>query len=153
VEIDFKRIVALSTLSQLGLIGVSISLGLYFFCFYHLLLHAVFKSLLFLCVGVILHSYKGSQDSRGFNISLINSSLLCVCIIIALIRLRGIPFICGFYSKDIIMETGFYMCLSYFFILFMYFSLIITLLYSVRFLYYILYFSKVGGIEVHYTLS
>ena len=65
-ENDIKKIVALSTLSQLGVIIVSISIGLCDFTFFHLCTHALFKALIFLCVGVAIHSVWGSQDLRSY---------------------------------------------------------------------------------------
>lgn len=103
-EIDLKKIIALSTLSQLGLIIRSLSLGLLKFSFFHLLIHALFKALLFLCAGIFIHRIINFQDVRysgGFfnqvYISLIffNISNIALC---------GIPFLAGFYSKDIILE-------------------------------------------------
>jgi len=135
VESDFKRVVALSTLSQLGLIGFRLSLGIYLFCFYHLVLHALFKSLLFLGVGVIIHNNRGSQDGRLYGNFIFSSPLLGVSLIISLIRLRGIPFICGFYSKDLIIEYSLYSTLGVLFLFISYFSLLLTLCYRMRFLY------------------
>jgi NADH-ubiquinone oxidoreductase chain 5 len=61
-EFDLKRIIALSTLSQLGLITISI--GLSGLAFFHLLTHALFKALLFMCAGGVIHSMGDSQDIR-----------------------------------------------------------------------------------------
>jgi len=63
-EIDLKKIIALSTLSQLGVIMRIISLGFYELAFYHLITHAIFKSLVFLCAGVFIHSTGDIQDIR-----------------------------------------------------------------------------------------
>jgi NADH-ubiquinone oxidoreductase chain 5 len=66
-EMDIKKIVALSTLSQLGVMMVALALIQKSFCFFHLITHALFKALLFLCVGVGIHSVFGSQDFRRFS--------------------------------------------------------------------------------------
>lgn len=58
-EFDLKRVIALSTLSQVGLMLFTLSLGLAYLAFFHLLCHAVFKCLLFLCAGAIIHSSLG----------------------------------------------------------------------------------------------
>jgi NADH-ubiquinone oxidoreductase chain 5 len=63
-EIDLKKIIALSTLSQLGVIIISLGLGLVELSFFHLLTHALFKSLLFLCAGVYIHGVGDIQDIR-----------------------------------------------------------------------------------------
>jgi len=105
-EYDLKKIVALSTLSQLGVIIFSISLGIYDLAFFHLITHALFKAILFLCAGVLIHGVGGSQDVR-FTGGLIKSfPLVGVCINLANLSLCGLPFISGFYSKDIIVEMA-----------------------------------------------
>lgn len=65
-EIDFKKIIALSTLRQLGLIMGSLSLGLIKLSFFHLLIHALFKALLFLCAGIFIHGIINFQDIRFY---------------------------------------------------------------------------------------
>lgn len=105
-EYDLKKIVALSTLSQLGVMIFSISLGMYDLAFFHLITHALFKAILFLCAGVLIHGVGGSQDVR-FTGGLIKSfPLVGVCINLANLSLCGLPFISGFYSKDIIVEMA-----------------------------------------------
>jgi len=66
IEFDLKKIIALSTLSQLGLIIVTLRMGMPIISFYHLLIHAIFKSILFICAGVIIHSIMNNQDIRLF---------------------------------------------------------------------------------------
>ena len=63
-EFDRKKVVAYSTLSQLGLMGVAISLNLPQLAFYHLITHAMFKALLFICVGYLIHKSGHFQDLR-----------------------------------------------------------------------------------------
>ncbi|KYQ54160.1 NADH-ubiquinone oxidoreductase chain 5, partial [Trachymyrmex zeteki] len=63
-ENDFKKIIALSTLRQLGLIIIILRLGQSILTFYHLLTHAIFKSILFMAAGSIIHSLKNNQDIR-----------------------------------------------------------------------------------------
>jgi NADH-ubiquinone oxidoreductase chain 5 len=67
LETDVKRVIAYSTLSQLGLIILSLGLNFRGLCFLHLILHAIFKALLFMSVGVLIHSCFGSQESRSFS--------------------------------------------------------------------------------------
>jgi len=103
-EIDFKKIIALSTLSQLGLIISILSLGYFKLAFFHLLTHALFKALLFLCAGIFIHSIINFQDVRvsgGFSNQLI---IVFIFFNISRLALCGIPFLAGFYSKDIILE-------------------------------------------------
>ena len=103
-EYDLKKIIALSTLSQLGVMIFSISLGLPYIAFFHLLTHALFKALLFLCAGACIHQVGGPQDLRFFGILVKNSPLIISSINLANLSLCGIPFLSGFYSKDLIVE-------------------------------------------------
>lgn len=104
-EMDIKKIVALSTLSQLGVMIVSLSLFQKNFCFFHLMTHAMFKALLFMCVGVGIHTIYGSQDFRSFSGT--RSSLMWPTsfLLISNLSLLGFPFISGFYRKDLILES------------------------------------------------
>lgn len=104
-EIDIKKVVALSTLSQLGVMIVSLSLFQKDFCFFHLITHACFKALLFICVGVGIHTIYGSQDSRSFSGT--RSSLMWPIsfLLISNLSLLGFPFMSGFYRKDFILES------------------------------------------------
>lgn len=104
-EIDLKKIIALSTLSQLGVIIFTLSLGLIELAFFHLLSHALFKSLLFLCAGVYIHGAGDCQDIRllgGVMKSIPVRSLFFGC---CSLSLCGFPFLSGFYSKDLILES------------------------------------------------
>nr|YP_010364872.1 NADH dehydrogenase subunit 5 [Lamellidens marginalis]QTW91603.1 NADH dehydrogenase subunit 5 [Lamellidens marginalis] len=103
-EVDLKKIVALSTLSQLGLLMFTVGIGLPIIAVFHLFTHALFKALLFLCVGSIIHSSMDNQDGRilgGLNLSLPFSS---GCLVLSSASLCGMPFLSGFYSKDLILE-------------------------------------------------
>ena len=99
-EMDFKKVVAMSTLSQLGFMIFCLSVGLWGVSFFHIVLHAVFKSMLFLSCGVLMVSLGGGQDSRFFGGSA--SSLSFVGFFTRVIRLGGFPFSVGFYRKDTI---------------------------------------------------
>ena len=106
-EIDIKKIVALSTLSQLGVMVVGLSLALKRLCFFHLMTHARFKALLFLCVGVGIHTVFGSQDFRAYSNVATTLPGPSALLRVANLALLGFPFLAGFYSKDAILE-GFY---------------------------------------------
>lgn len=104
-ENDLKRVIALSTLSQLGVIIFSLGLGLTLFCYFHLFAHALFKALLFICSGVVIHSL-GVQDMRrmgGVSRILPFTSHI---ILVSSLRLIGFPFLSGFFSKDLIIESS-----------------------------------------------
>lgn len=104
-EIDLKKVVALRTLSQLGVMIVALSVQLKSLCFFHLTTHAMFKALLFVSVGIGIHRVYGSQDFRSFSSFGRVSSLPSLCLSIANISLAGLPFISGFYRKDLILES------------------------------------------------
>ena len=104
VEIDIKKVIALSTLRQLGIIIIILGMGNPVLSFFHLISHAFFKAILFICAGLTIHRIKDYQDIRKMGFNYININLSVSIIIIANIRLCGLPFLRGFYSKDIIIE-------------------------------------------------
>lgn len=103
-EMDLKKIIALSTLSQLGVIIFILSLGLSELAFFHLLTHALFKSLLFLCAGGFIHRARDSQDIRFLGVSILDTPVSSLFFVICSFSLCGFPFLAGFYSKDLILE-------------------------------------------------
>lgn len=105
-EFDLKKIIALSTLSQLGIMIFAIALELYELAFFHLVIHALFKALLFLCAGTAIHRIGGRQDIRVYGGLVKKFPLIGVCLNYANISLCGLPFLAGFYSKDLIIEIA-----------------------------------------------
>jgi NADH-ubiquinone oxidoreductase chain 5 len=103
-EHDLKKVVALSTLRQLGVIIFSISVGLPELAFFHLITHALFKAILFLCAGILIHGILGSQDIRELGALVKINPIIGTCLNLANLSLCGFPFISGFYSKDLIVE-------------------------------------------------
>nr|YP_010489404.1 NADH dehydrogenase subunit 5 [Cuneopsis rufescens]UWM10818.1 NADH dehydrogenase subunit 5 [Cuneopsis rufescens] len=106
-EVDLKKIIALSTLSQLGLMMFTVGIGFPVIAVFHLFTHALFKALLFLCAGSIIHSTADTQDGRilgSLNYLLPFSSS---CLVLSSVALCGMPFLSGFYSKDLILEGVF----------------------------------------------
>jgi len=103
-EFDLKKIIALSTLSQLGLIIRILALGFPVLAFFHLLTHALFKALLFICAGAIIHNIKNSQDIRNIGSLISEIPFSIICLNVANLALCGMPFLAGFYSKDLILE-------------------------------------------------
>jgi len=94
----------LSTLSQLGIMVVRVSLGYLELAYFHLVIHAIFKALLFLCGGKIIHLMGGYQDIRfmgGISFRIIGR---ITCLNISNFSLCGIPFLSGYYSRDLIFE-------------------------------------------------
>nr|YP_004734458.1 NADH dehydrogenase subunit 5 [Agriosphodrus dohrni]ADF65638.1 NADH dehydrogenase subunit 5 [Agriosphodrus dohrni] len=140
-EYDLKKIIALSTLSQLGLMMSILFIGYPILAFFHLLTHAFFKALLFLCAGLMIHCMSDSQDIRHMGSVINHLPFTCSCFCISNFSLCGLPFLAGFYSKDIILEV---MSLSYsnMFIFFLFFvSVGLTVSYSMRLIYFCLSFN------------
>merc|ERR1719495_1657129 len=100
---DAKKIVALSTLSQLGLITYSLAMCSELLTLNHLLVHAYFKRLLFMCVGVLIHSTFGTQESRiGSDISSPRASL--VLGIVSVFSISGLVATSGANSKHMLLD-------------------------------------------------
>lgn len=104
LENDLKKVIALSTLRQLGVILFRLSLGMVYLTIFHLLTHALFKALLFLCAGIIIHNRGGVQDLRHLGGLYSQVPFTVTCLVVANLALCGIPFLRGFYSKDLILE-------------------------------------------------
>nr|YP_009420009.1 NADH dehydrogenase subunit 5 [Manticora tibialis]ASN65996.1 NADH dehydrogenase subunit 5 [Manticora tibialis] len=135
-EFDLKKIIALSTLSQLGLMMSILSMGNYKLAYFHLLTHALFKALLFMCAGAIIHNLKNSQDIRFMGNLMVHMPMTCICLNVSNLALCGMPFLAGFYSKDLILEvvSMSYVNLLIFFLFFI--STGLTVCYSFRLSYY-----------------
>nr|WRO44891.1 NADH dehydrogenase subunit 5 [Themus coelestis] len=131
-EYDLKKIVALSTLSQLGLMISVLALGDYILSYYHLLMHALFKALLFMCMGMIIHNLGGCQDIRFMGGLSTQMPLTCLFLNISNLSLCGLPFLTGFYSKDLILEFMSMTYLNMFVYFIFYFSIGLTVSYSYR---------------------
>jgi NADH-ubiquinone oxidoreductase chain 5 len=132
-ELDIKKIVALSTLSQLGLIITTIGLGLFEVAFFHLLTHAFFKALLFMSVGNIIHLSRDFQDLRKVGLIEFCYPVSLSFAVVANCRLCGFPFMAGFYSKDLILETALRSTSRVTFDLLIYLAVALTVAYTVRF--------------------
>nr|YP_009648516.1 NADH dehydrogenase subunit 5 [Camponotus concavus]QCE31796.1 NADH dehydrogenase subunit 5 [Camponotus concavus] len=147
-EMDLKKIIALSTLSQLGLMMMILSLGVKFLAFYHLLTHAVFKSLLFMCAGIMIHFMDNNQDIRFYG--KLNEFLpfTMMSFYVSSLALMGFPFFAGFYSKDLIMEVIYMMNFNIFIMSFIVLSLMFTVSYSLRLMYYV-FFSDFKGVSLY----
>lgn len=137
-EFDLKKIIALSTLRQLGLILRILALGRYKLAFFHLLTHALFKALLFICAGVIIHNLMDCQDIRFIGRLINHMPLTCAYFNICNLSLCGLPFLSGFYSKDLIVEFIIINYLNIFIYLIFYVSLGLTVAYRFRLTYYTL---------------
>ena len=137
IEIDIKKIVALSTLSQLGLIFTAMGINQWAIAYFHIITHAYTKALLFIRVGNIIHSCNDYQDLRQSTVSPswvpISSSML----VATNLRLGGFPFLAGFYSKDLWLETTIVSSNPSVVYLRFILGVIITCLYSARIVFYL----------------
>nr|QIV24543.1 NADH dehydrogenase subunit 5 [Olethrius laevipennis] len=137
-EFDLKKIIALSTLSQLGLMMSILALGDSYLAFFHLLTHALFKALLFMCAGNIIHSLNNCQDIRYMGGLVNHLPLTCSFFNICNFSLCGLPFLSGFYSKDLVVEVMSMGVLNIFVYAVFYLSVGLTVCYSFRLTYYTL---------------
>nr|YP_009973071.1 NADH dehydrogenase subunit 5 [Cancer pagurus]QNH68758.1 NADH dehydrogenase subunit 5 [Cancer pagurus] len=137
-EYDLKKIIALSTLSQLGVMLSILALGYSNLAFFHLLSHAMFKALLFMCAGVVIHSAMDCQDIRSMG-GLINFMPLTMSFMsVANLALCGFPFLAGFYSKDMILEVAFMSWINFVALGLYILSTGLTVMYTLRLIYYVL---------------
>nr|YP_008081534.1 NADH dehydrogenase subunit 5 [Erynnis montanus]AGJ72733.1 NADH dehydrogenase subunit 5 [Erynnis montanus] len=137
-EFDLKKIIALSTLSQLGLMMSILMMGFPDLAFFHLLTHAMFKALLFMCAGVIIHMMNDNQDIRLMGGISVYIPLTSLCMNISNLSLCGIPFLSGFYSKDLILEMLMLSNLNILVFFLFYFSTGLTMFYTIRLLMYLM---------------
>nr|ACA21295.1 NADH dehydrogenase subunit 5 [Shinkaia crosnieri] len=143
-EYDLKKIIALSTLSQLGIMLSITAMGLSDLAFFHLLTHALFKALLFMCAGVIIHNMKEFQDIRcmgvlskfmPFTSMMMNLSNLALC---------GAPFLAGFYFKDLILEVAFMSHIN----MLSFFLYVLSTGLTVSYTFRLIYYSLVGNLNL-----
>lgn len=104
IEWDIKRVLAYSTVSQLGFMAAAIGAGGLFASQFHLVNHAIFKALLFLCAGAIVHAV-GTRDLREMGGLSSSMPLTNITTLIGVLALSGIPIFNGFWSKDLILES------------------------------------------------
>jgi NADH-ubiquinone oxidoreductase chain 5 len=128
LEIDFKKIVAFSTLIQISFILLSLVINFVRFSYFHMLSHAFFKSLLFLIVGILIHRNFSQQDFRIFFKG--NNILLNIMITVSLLSLIGLIFFSGFYRKDLILEKFFLIKIRFILLILIYISIIMSFFYS-----------------------
>jgi len=106
VQNDMKRVIAFSTCSQLGYMVFAAGLSHYSIAFFHLANHALFKALLFLSAGCVIHGVADEQDMRKMGSLIKLFPVSYTMILIGSLALVGFPFLTGFYSKDAILEIA-----------------------------------------------
>nr|CAD88801.1 NADH dehydrogenase subunit 5 [Necator americanus] len=132
IEEDMKKVVALSTLSQMGFSMVTLGLGMSFVSFLHLVIHALFKSCLFMQVGYVIHSNFGQQDGRGYGNNGNLPMFIQLQLLVTLFCLCGLIFSSGMMSKDSILELFFSNNYMLFFSSMFFISVFLTFGYSYR---------------------
>lgn len=138
VEPDLKKLVALSTLRHLGFIGLSISMGAIDLAFFHLLVHALFKSLLFMGVGDWISVGQHYQDARKLSSGVKLTPVSGLVVLSSVLSLLGFPYASGFYSKDYVLEFSGYSSLGLFLIAILYLNVSLTFIYTLRVVRYLL---------------
>jgi NADH-ubiquinone oxidoreductase chain 5 len=134
---DIKKVIAYSTMSQLGMMVIAVGLSSYNIALFHLINHAFYKGLLFLAAGSVIHAVGDNQDFRKYGGLRLFLPLTYSVMVIASLSLVAFPFMTGFYSKDFILESSYgqfyFSSISVYFIAVI--AAIFTTLYSVKVLY------------------
>lgn len=148
---DIKKVIAYSTMSQLGMMVIAVGLSCYNIALFHLINHAFYKGLLFLGAGAVIHAVADNQDFRKYGALVRYLPLTYSVMLIASLSLVAFPFMTGFYSKDFIIESAYGQ--FYFSSTVVYFIAIIgaifTTLYSVKVLY-LTFLTKPKGPRYYY---
>ena len=134
---DIKKVIAYSTMSQLGMMVIAIGLSSYNVAIFHLVNHAFYKGLLFLGAGAVIHAVADNQDFRKYGGLKSFLPLTYSVMLIASLSLVAFPFMTGFYSKDLIIESAYgQFCFSSVVVYFVStIGAMFTTLYSVKVLY------------------
>src|SRR6201747_1082851 len=148
---DIKKVIAYSTMSQLGMMVIAVGLSSYNIALFHLVDHAFYKALLFLGAGAVIHSVADNQDFRKYGGLKQFLPLTYSVMLIASLSLVAFPFMTGFYSKDFILESAYgnfsFSGVSVYFIATI--GAMFTTLYSVKVLY-LTFLTNPNGPVVNY---
>jgi NADH-quinone oxidoreductase subunit L len=107
VQADIKRVLAYSTISQIGYMILAVGVGAFGAGIFHLMTHAFFKGLLFLCAGSVMHALGGEQDMNRMGALARRLPVTWATMLIAALAISGVPPLAGFFSKDEILEATF----------------------------------------------
>ena len=107
VQNDIKRVLAYSTISQIGYMFIGCGVGAYAAGLFHLVTHAFFKSLLFLAAGSVIHALGGEQDMRRMGGLRKHLPVTYPVFLVGALAISGVPFLSGFFSKDAILTSAF----------------------------------------------
>ena len=140
-ENDIKKVIAYSTISQLGYMVAALGINAYTVSFFHLYTHAFFKALLFLCAGSIIMSLHHNQDIRKMGGLKSKLPITYVSFMIGTLCIIGFPLTSGFFSKDLLLEVMLYENSSISFIAYLMLLLaaLVTTIYSLRLLFLVFY--------------
>ena len=148
---DIKKVIAYSTMSQLGMMVIAVGLSSYNIALFHLVNHAFYKGLLFLGAGAVIHAVADNQDFRKYGGLIGFLPLTYSVMLIASLSLVAFPFMTGFYSKDFILESAYgqfhFYSVAVYFIATM--GAMFTTLYSVKVLY-LTFLTNANGPLVNY---
>nr|QCW07966.1 NADH dehydrogenase subunit 5 [Aleyrodidae sp. JXCHN01] len=131
LEWDIKKIVALSTLTQLSTMFVSLAINMYKMALFHMLMHAMFKALIFICSSSMI-SMANTQDIRKISTNNQTSLITTTSFIVANLTLCGFIFMSAFYSKELIIEMMMINKINYMTLLIFYTCMTITMFYSMK---------------------
>jgi NADH-quinone oxidoreductase subunit L len=151
VQTDIKRVVAYSTLSQLGFMTIALGVSAYPIAIFHLMTHAFFKALLFLGAGSVILGMHHEQDMRKMGGLWKYMPVTCLMMLLGSLALIGTPFFSGFYSKDSIIEAVAASTIpgSGFALFAVMASVFVTALYSFRLYFYVFHGKERFGHAVH----
>jgi NADH:ubiquinone oxidoreductase subunit 5 (subunit L)/multisubunit Na+/H+ antiporter MnhA subunit len=137
VQYDVKKIIAFSTMSQLGYMFFAAGLSGYSLSLYHLFNHAFFKALLFLSAGSLIHAMSDEQDIRKMGGLCKILPVTYICFLLGSLSLIGFPFTSGFFSKEAILNQAFakYTAVSLFSYVLGVITAVLTTYYSIRLLW------------------
>nr|BAV82668.1 NADH dehydrogenase subunit 5 [Brugia pahangi] len=136
VEQDAKKVVALSTMSQIGFCFLAIGSGLHYVSFIHMISHSFFKSLLFMQIGYLIYINCGSQDYRGYSyLGVCAPILVQLQVFVSVICLCGLLFTSGCCSKEYFMSRFYYGSFNFFLVFFYFFGVFLTFCYCYRMMY------------------
>lgn len=150
-ERDLKKLIALSTLSHLGFIGLSFSLGIINLAYFHILTHALFKSLLFMTIGDVIINLSHSQDIRYLSSGIKYTPFSRYMIHTSLLNLLGLPSLRGYFSKDLVLEFSYYSNTSVFLLFILLINVLFTYYYTYQLYFYSYQSNKVLPYMNHHT--